>query len=139
TIDAANIPALISSLRDNYASAAGGGIETASPSLRRSMLKLADQLAQFQPKPERVVTPGSTGKRRSPLFSQHEELKKRHPGMWSLFRVGDFYAMFGEDGAKAAEVLGLALAYRQDGDERIAMAGFPHHAPETHLRKMLQS
>src|SRR4051794_34008672 len=70
----------------------------------------------------------------TPMMQQYREAKERHPGMILLFRMGDFYEMFFEDAEVAARVLGLTLTSR---DKSIPMAGFPHHALENHLRKLL--
>src|SRR6201984_245466 len=72
----------------------------------------------------------------SPMMQQYRDAKEKYPGMLLLFRMGDFYELFGEDAQTAARLLGLALTSR---DKSIAMAGFPPHALETHLRKLLQS
>ncbi len=72
----------------------------------------------------------------TPMMQQYREAKERHPGMLLLFRMGDFYELFDQDAEVAAGVLGLALTSR---DKTVPMAGFPHHALEPHLRKLLQS
>jgi len=70
------------------------------------------------------------------MMQQYREAKERHPGMLLLFRMGDFYELFEDDAEVAARVLGLTLTSR---DKTIPMAGFPHHALENHLRKLLHS
>ncbi len=72
----------------------------------------------------------------TPMMLQYREAKDRHPGMLLLFRAGDFYELFYEDAELAARVLGITLTSR---DKQAPMAGFPHHALETHLRKLLQA
>jgi DNA mismatch repair protein MutS len=72
----------------------------------------------------------------TPMMQQYREAKERHPGMLLLFRAGDFYELFFEDAEIVSRVLGIALTSR---DKTIPMAGFPHHALETHLRKLLRS
>ena len=69
------------------------------------------------------------------MMQQYREAKERHPGMLLLFRMGDFYELFDDDAEVAARVLGLTLTSR---DKTIPMAGFPHHALERYLRKLLQ-
>jgi DNA mismatch repair protein MutS len=70
------------------------------------------------------------------MMQQYREAKERHPGMLLLFRMGDFYELFDADAAVAARVLGLTLTSR---DKTIPMAGFPHHALDNHLRKLLHA
>src|SRR5439155_14057970 len=70
----------------------------------------------------------------TPMMQQYREAKERHPGMLLLFRMGDFYELFDSDAEVAARVLGLTLTSR---DKTIPMAGFPHHALDGHLRKLL--
>src|SRR6516225_707188 len=72
----------------------------------------------------------------TPMMQQYREAKERHPGMLLLFRMGDFYELFFDDAEVVARVLGLTLTSR---DKTIPMAGFPHHALETHLRKLLRA
>ncbi|HZU37932.1 MAG TPA: DNA mismatch repair protein MutS [Gemmataceae bacterium] len=74
--------------------------------------------------------------RLSPLMQQYQEIKERHPDMLLLFRVGDFFELFGEDAHVGAGVLGMAVTSR-DGD--VPMAGFPHHALEGHLHRLVQA
>jgi DNA mismatch repair protein MutS len=70
------------------------------------------------------------------MMQQYREAKDRHPGMLLLFRMGDFYELFYDDAEVAARVLGLTLTSR---DKTIPMAGFPHHALESHLHKLLHA
>jgi DNA mismatch repair protein MutS len=70
------------------------------------------------------------------MMQQYREAKERHPGMLLLFRMGDFYELFDDDAEVAARVLGLTLTSR---DKTIPMAGFPHHALDNHLRKLLHA
>ena len=61
--------------------------------------------------------------------------------MLLLFRVGDFYELFGEDAETAAKVLGLCLTQKTDQDtrEKILIAGFPYHSLESYLRRLLKA
>jgi DNA mismatch repair protein MutS len=70
------------------------------------------------------------------MMQQYREAKDRYPGMLLLFRMGDFYELFDTDAETASRVLGLTLTSR---DKTIPMAGFPHHALDTHLRKLLHA
>src|SRR6516225_8084316 len=72
----------------------------------------------------------------TPMMQQYREAKKHHPGMLLLFRMGDFFELFEDDAELAARVLGLTLTSR---DKTVPMAGFPHHALEPHLRKLLHA
>src|SRR5580704_5864057 len=71
----------------------------------------------------------------TPMMQQYREAKERHPGMLLLFRMGDFYELFEDDAQTASRVLGLTLTSR---DKSVPMAGFPHHALDGHLRRLLQ-
>lgn len=68
------------------------------------------------------------------MMRQYRDAKERHPGMLLLFRMGDFFELFGDDAILAAKVIGLTLTSR---DKQIPMAGFPHHQLEGYLRKLL--
>ena len=75
-----------------------------------------------------------------PLLQQYREMKKKHPDAILMFRVGDFYEIFGKDAVVASEILGLTLTRRQNGiDSRIELAGFPHHALDTYLPKLVRA
>ncbi len=75
-----------------------------------------------------------------PLLKQYREMKKKHPDAILMFRVGDFYEIFGKDAVEASEILGLTLTRRQSGlDSRIELAGFPHHALDTYLPKLVRA
>jgi DNA mismatch repair protein MutS len=70
------------------------------------------------------------------MMQQYQDAKTRHPGMLLLFRMGDFYETFGADAETASRLLGLTLTSR---DKSMPMAGFPHHALDGYLRKLLES
>jgi DNA mismatch repair protein MutS len=72
----------------------------------------------------------------TPMMQQYRDAKERHPGMLLLFRMGDFYELFEDDAEVVARVLGLTLTSR---DKTVPMAGFPHHALDQHLRKLLKA
>jgi DNA mismatch repair protein MutS len=69
-----------------------------------------------------------------PLPPQYREAKQRHPGMLLLFRMGDFYELYGDDAEVVSKVLGLSLTYR---NKTLAMAGFRHQVLEGHLRRLI--
>src|SRR5262245_26426913 len=70
----------------------------------------------------------------TPMMRQYREAKERHPGMLVLFRMGDFFELFGDDAVLCSKELGLTLTSR---DKQVSMAGFPHHQLEVYLRKLL--
>lgn len=70
------------------------------------------------------------------------EMKLKHPDAILLFRVGDFYEIYGEDAKSASDTLGLTLCRRiVGGDEgnAISLAGFPHHALDSYLPKLVRA
>src|SRR5690606_22246371 len=76
----------------------------------------------------------------TPLMKQHGEIKARYPDAILLFRVGDFYETFGNDAVVASKVLGITLTKRSNGAAAsIELAGFPHHALETYLHKLVKA
>ena len=96
------------------------------------------------PKQEAKVETPRTEKKSSltntPLMQQYQEMKKKHPDAVLLFRVGDFYEIFGKDAVTASEILGITLTRRANGrDNYIELAGFPHHALDTYLPKLVRA
>ena len=76
----------------------------------------------------------------TPLMKQYFEVKAKHPDAILLFRVGDFYEMYGEDAVIGAEILGIVQTKRANGvGTHIEMAGFPHHALDTYLPKLVRA
>ena len=76
----------------------------------------------------------------TPLMTQYREMKKKHPDAILIFRVGDFYEMMGEDAVKASEILKITLTRRRNGKAgSIELAGFPHHALDTYLPKLVRA
>jgi DNA mismatch repair protein MutS len=76
----------------------------------------------------------------TPLMKQYNQIKAKYPGAILLFRVGDFYETFGEDAVKAAQILGIVLTKRANGAaSHIELAGFPHHALDTYLPKLVRA
>src|SRR6516225_8555284 len=73
------------------------------------------------------------------MMQQYRELKARDPDALLLFRMGDFYEMFGDDAERGAALLGLALTSRDKGPNAVPMAGFPHPALESYLAKLVQA
>ncbi len=78
--------------------------------------------------------------RETPLMKQYNAIKAKHPGALLLFRVGDFYETFGEDAIVASQVLDIVLTKRANGAaSHIELAGFPHHALDTYLPKLVRA
>ena len=76
----------------------------------------------------------------TPLIKQFFEVKAQHPEALLLYRVGDFYESYSDDAVTAARVLGLVQTKKSNGDKGpIPMAGFPHHAIETYLTKLIRA
>jgi DNA mismatch repair protein MutS len=76
----------------------------------------------------------------TPLMKQYYDIKSKHPDALLLFRVGDFYEMYGEDAVTGAAILGIVQTKRSNGAANdVAMAGFPHHALDTYLPKMIRA
>ncbi len=76
----------------------------------------------------------------TPLMQQHNAIKAKYPDAILLFRVGDFYETFGQDAIHASSVLGITLTKRNNGNAASAeLAGFPHHALDTYLHKLVKA
>ncbi len=78
--------------------------------------------------------------KRTPLMQQYYRIKQQYPDAVLLFRVGDFYETFGEDAVRTSKALGIVLTKRGNGSEaETALAGFPHHALDTYLPKLVRA
>lgn len=76
----------------------------------------------------------------TPMMKQFLDLKAKHPDAVMLFRCGDFYETYSTDAVVAAEILGITLTKRANGKGKtIEMAGFPHHALDTYLPKLIRA
>ena len=79
----------------------------------------------------------------SPLVQQYLDLKKKHPNAILLFRCGDFYETYKDDAVKASKILGITLTKsngrKDDEGKPLAMAGFPYHALDTYLPKLIRA
>ncbi len=77
----------------------------------------------------------------TPMMKQFLSLKEKHPEALLLFRCGDFYETYLDDAEKASRILGITLTRRSSKGQAppIAMAGFPHHALDTYLPKLIRS
>ena len=80
----------------------------------------------------------------TPMMRQFMELKGKHPDALLLFRCGDFYETYSDDAIEASSILGITLTKRSSAvgsrkDASVAMAGFPHHALDTYLPKLIRA
>ena len=133
-----------------------GGVEGIAESLRQALdeslrLRLNLELYNTQgiktptldpiePKPKPARPTQAKKISETPIMRQYTEMKKRHPDAVLLFRVGDFYECMGEDAVKASEILGITLTRRMNGKSgSIELAGFPHHALDTYLPKLVRA
>ncbi|MCA1801053.1 MAG: DNA mismatch repair protein MutS [Rhodothermaceae bacterium] len=80
----------------------------------------------------------SGSKSETPLMRQYNEIKAKHPGTVLLFRVGDFYETFSDDAVLISKELGITLTKRNNGGDMTPLAGFPHHAIDTYLPKLVR-
>ena len=75
----------------------------------------------------------------TPLMKQYNDIKSRYPDALLLFRVGDFYETFGNDAIIASKILEIILTNRANGSSKIELAGFPHHAIDNYLPKLVRA
>ncbi len=76
----------------------------------------------------------------TPLFAQYAAIKREHQRALLLYRLGDFYELFGPDAVHAAELLGLTLTSRACGkDYKVAMCGVPHHSAVRYIKRLVQA
>ena len=81
-----------------------------------------------------------THSKTTPVMRQYWDAKKSHPDSIMLFRMGDFYETFEEDAKITSKILGIALTKRANGAaSSVPLAGFPYHALEQHVYKLLNS
>ncbi len=77
---------------------------------------------------------------KTPLMRQYFEIKSKHPDAILLFRVGDFYETFSDDAIKSSQILGITLTKRANGSaSSVELAGFPYHALDTYLPKLIRA
>jgi DNA mismatch repair protein MutS len=75
----------------------------------------------------------------TPMMRQYRRMKQIHPEALLLFRVGDFYEMFFDDARTASKVLSLTLTSRDKGENAVPMAGVPHHAVDTYVKRLVEA
>ncbi len=79
-------------------------------------------------------------KKETPLMKQYNSIKAKYPDALLLFRVGDFYETFGDDAIRCSKILDIVLTKRANGAaSHIELAGFPHHALDTYLPKLVRA
>lgn len=83
--------------------------------------------------------PEKENKSEDALYRQAEDLKVKHPGTMVLMRNGDFYEMCGDDAERGARILGITQTSRRFQGKDTAFAGFPHHALDTYLPKLIRA
>ena len=89
---------------------------------------------------ERTMSKSPAIDSETPLMKQYNSFKAKYPDAVLLFRVGDFYETFGADAKRASAVLGIVLTKRSNGKaSEIELAGFPHHALDTYLPKLVRA
>ncbi len=76
---------------------------------------------------------------KTPLMQQYFQGAAEYPGVLLLMRVGDFYEAYGPDAVTIAESLNITLTAREDGGQRVAMAGVPHHASERYVARLIKA
>jgi len=79
-----------------------------------------------------------TARKQTPLMRQYNEIKEQYPGTILLFRVGDFYETFLDDAVLVSKELGITLTKRNNGGDQTPLAGFPFHALDTYLPKLVK-
>lgn len=77
-------------------------------------------------------------RKQTPLMRQYNEIKAQYPGTILLFRVGDFYETFSDDAVLVSKELGITLTKRNNGGDQTPLAGFPFHALDTYLPKLVK-
>jgi len=73
----------------------------------------------------------------TPMMKQYYDFKEKHPEALLLFRCGDFYETYEEDAVESAKILGITLTKRTS--DKTKMAGFPHHALDIYLPKLIRA
>src|SRR6478736_1527149 len=94
-------------------------------------------MLEFEEGPSPIIGAGAVvAGTDTPLMQQYREAKKQHPNALVLFRVGDFFELFEQDAEVGSRVLGLTVTSR---DGSVPTAGFPHHALDAQLLKLVQA
>jgi len=101
------------------------------------------QINNLMARPKKDGTESSSGggsmATLTPLMGQYVAIKGKYPDAILLFRVGDFYETFGEDAVKTSRALGITLTSRNNGGSDIELAGFPYHAMDMYLPRLVRA
>ena len=97
------------------------------------------QASKAQVEPSKSAPEAEQASEPSALAKAYEQMKAKHPDSLLLFRMGDFYEAYGDDAKTASDVLGITLTRRNAKDCTEQMAGFPHHALDTYLPKLVRA
>ena len=95
--------------------------------------------SKAQAEPQESAPEAEQASEPSALAKAYVEMKAKHPDSLLLFRMGDFYEAYGDDAKTASDVLGITLTRRNAKDCTEQMAGFPHHALDTYLPKLVRA
>ena len=110
----------------------------AEPSTEQA-LPTAGAVGKAEPSAPQAEPVAPTAQEPSALAKAFEDMKAKHPDCVLLFRVGEFYEVYGDDAQTASEVLGITLTRTSRKDITAQMAGFPHHALDTYLPKLVRA
>lgn len=102
----------------------------------KSLVHSAEKESAAQKQGQNISSSQPVAETLSPIMKQYESLKAKHPNHLLLFRVGGFYEAYREDAVKASKHLEITLTKNKEGLE---MAGFPHHALDTYLPKLIRA
>ena len=97
------------------------------------------QAEQAAPQEQSAAPEAEQAAEQSALAKDFEKMKAKHPDAILLYRCGDFYEAFGEDAKAVSDVLGIILTRTSAKDITAQMAGFPHHALDTYLPKLVRA
>jgi DNA mismatch repair protein MutS len=76
---------------------------------------------------------------KTPAMTQYFKMKEENPDCLMLFRMGDFYELFGDDAVIGSKILNITLTSRDRSDNKLPMAGFPYHALDNYLQKLIDA
>lgn len=95
------------------------------------LAELAEEEAKAEVKPQKPV---------SPIWQKYQDLEKKYPDCIILYRLGDFYEVFGDNAVTLSNELGLTLTGRDVGlESRVPMIGFPYHAADSYIKRIIRT